>query len=379
MSDPQLQPEAEPHPQKRPRLAFAPISAIERLPEEERWLVEGFLSASSLTVLAASPKAGKTWLVLALAAAVATGTQAMGRYQVGSPGRVLLFAAEDDPRSIRERMESLCAGQNLQLTADLAVDIITADSLKIDTPEDRELLEELLLDRRPRLLVLDPLVRMHSGAESSASHISEVFGYLRQLTRRHKLAIVVTHHLAKSRATGGRQPGHAMRGSGDIHAAYDHGAMLVRQDDGSVLLTLEHRTAASPDPVAYRLVSRPGGGMVFEFLQPDVDDDGPRSGRTVGGNARPVAQGTPLTERVVEVLRAAAQPLSQVAIRARLQVRNAALTEALRQLAGENRARSLGRMGGWALDSVVASESDGQAHRPNEHHQQSADRGVDPA
>lgn len=338
----------------KPRLRFTPVGSIERLPEESRWLVEGFLSAGSLTVIAAAPKVGKTYLCLALAIAVATGTQAMGRYQVGSPGRVLIFPAEDDPRAIRERMEALCLGQHLELTADLAVDLITAESLKLDDPQHREQLEELIQGQRPRLLILDPLVRLHSGAESSTQHMSELFGYLRQLTRRYQLSIVVTHHLAKSRTGAGGQPGHAMRGSGDIHAAYDHGATLVRQEDGGVLLTLEHRTAASPDPVAYRLVSRQGGGMVFDFSEPVPPEPEVVRATPSARKAVPL-EAVSLPERVLELLRAAEGPLSQVAIRSALKVRNAVLSEVLHGLSTAGRIQNLGRMGGWVVAEAAPS------------------------
>jgi hypothetical protein len=331
----------------RPRLAFSPIASIDRQPEGERWLVEGFLSAGSLTVLAASPKVGKTFVCLALAIAVATGTQAMGRYQATAPGRVMMFPAEDDPRSIRGRMEALLAGQHLPFTEDLAVDVITAESLKLDSAEDREGLEELLRLRQPRLLILDPLVRLHSGAESSSSHMSELFGYLRQLCRRYGLAIVVTHHLAKSRTGVASQPGHAMRGSGDVHAAYDHGAMLTRQEDGSVLLTLEHRSAASPDPVAYRLRAEPGGATRFEFFEPTESTSPPAPlQQSVSRVAEPHRD---LERELLEFLSAAGKPVSQVTLRRALGVRNAKLTELLHSLAGRGVLTSLGRMGGWVL------------------------------
>ena len=339
-----------------PRLSFAPIASISRLPAGERWLVDGFLSSSSLTVLAATPKAGKTWVCLALATAVATGTQALGRFQVASRGSVLVFPAEDDPRSIRERIESLCAGQHVELTDDFAVDVITAESLKLDQAEDREKLEELIALRQPKLLILDPLVRLHSGSESSASHMAELFGYLRRLQRRFQLAILVTHHVSKNR-TGATQPGQAMRGSGDIHAAYDHGATLTRQDDGSVLLTIEHRAAPSPDPMAYRLVSAASGGMTFEFFEPESEDDeapsrsrravAPRASR--GPAAAPPPEARPLVDVVLGALREAAAPVSQSSLRKRLRVRNESLTQALRSLETQGLIESLGRMGGWRV------------------------------
>jgi hypothetical protein len=333
----------------RPRLSFSPISAIDRQPAGERWLVEGFLTAGSLTVLAASPKVGKTFVCLALAIAVATGTQAMGRYQAIAPGRVMMFPAEDDPRSIRSRMEALLVGQGLQFTEDLAVDVITAESLKLDSAEDRVGLEELLRLRQPRLLILDPLVRLHSGAESSSSHMSELFGYLRQLCRRYELAIVVTHHLAKSRTSGASQPGHAMRGSGDVHAAYDHGAMLTRQEDGSVLLSLEHRSAASPDPVAYRLRAEPGGATRFEFFEPEpeLEDQVPAAKPVAAEAAR--EPGRDLERQVLDLIAGAGRSISQVAMRKALGVRNAKLTELLHSLEGRGVLKSLGRMGGWVL------------------------------
>jgi hypothetical protein len=245
-------------------------------------------------------------------------------------------------------MEALLAGQNLPFTEDLAVDVITAESLKLDSAEDREGLEELLRLRRPRLLILDPLVRLHSGAESSSSHMSELFGYLRQLCRRHGLAIVVTHHLAKNRTGGASQPGHAMRGSGDVHAAYDHGAMLTRQEDGSVLLTLEHRSAASPDPVAYRLRAEPGVATRFEFFEPTESAISPApTHQPSAPRAAPTSRD--LERELLEFLSAAGKPVSQVTLRKALGVRNAKLTELLHSLAGRGLLTSLGRMGGWVL------------------------------
>lgn len=338
----------------RPRLAFAPVASIERLPEGERWVVDDLVSGSSLTVLGAAPKTGKTWVCLGLAVAVATGTQAMGRYQVGNPGRVLLLHAEDDPRSIRERIESLCAGQHLQLTEDLPVDVITEESLKLDNQQHREMLEELIRQRGPRLVVLDPLVRLHTGPESSSSHMAELFGYLRTLTRRYQISIVVTHHLAKNRATGGAQLGQALRGSGDIHAAYDHGLALVRREDGTVLMRVEHRAAASPEPVAYRLVSKPGRGIVFEFVPVEAGEE--QASAPLAPKQPQVSSAAPLSERVLEFLRAAEGPLSQVAIRSALRVRNAALSEVLHGLLRAGKIHNLGRMGGWVLGETKQAE-----------------------
>lgn len=339
------------------RLPFARIGDIQRLPEGERWLVDGFLTGSSITVLASTPKAGKTWVALALAVGVASGTPALGRFHVPSPGPVLLFHAEDDSRAVRERIESIAMGQGIAFEA-LPIHVITAESLRLDNPTDRANLEELLDHLRPRLLVLDPLVRLHSGAESYVGHIAELFGYLRQLQRRFGVAILLTHHVAKNRS-GSTQPGQAMRGSGDIHAAYDHGASLQRRDDGSVLLCLEHRSAPSPDPIAFRLHSKPGGATSFDIIDdPFADDPEPGVRHEVPRASAPARAPTvSVHDQVLALLGGEARPLSQVAIRKALQVRNEKLTAVLRDLEQQGRIRNLGRMKGWCLEPVGGGES----------------------
>lgn len=328
------------------RLVVARIADIERMPEAERWLIDGFLTGGSITVLAASPKTGKTWVALALAVGVASGAPALGRFHVPSPGPVLLFHAEDDSRAVRERIESIAVGQGLALES-LAIHAIRSERLRLDDPEDRRALEALLSELRPKLLVLDPLVRLHAGAESYVGHIAELFGYLRVLQRQFGVAILLTHHLAKNRSGGGE----AMRGSGDIHAAYDHGATLARQADGSVILRLEHRCAPRPDPIAFRIVSQAGGGTVFELVELAQEEATPeRTPRRLSGAAvQPAKADVSLPDQVLAELRRAGQPLSQVAIRKALQVRNETLTKVLRELQASGAVHHLGRMGGWAV------------------------------
>ena len=361
MSEEHEAPESEPERPSAPRLPYSHIGNVAKLPEGERWLVDGFLAGSSITVLASTPKAGKTWVALGIAVGVASGAPALGRFHVPAPGPVLLFHAEDDSRAVRERIESIALGQGLTFE-DLPIHVITATSLKIDSEEDRASLEELLEHLHPKLLVLDPLVRLHSGAESYVGHMAELFGYLRELQRRFGVAILLTHHVAKNRSGGGSaQPGQAMRGSGDIHAAYDHGATLVRQADGSVILTLEHRSAPSPDPIAFRIVSRPGGSTSFDVVDlaaASEDEDRPAP-RRVATAPRPRPE-LSIHEQVLGLLERAGSPLSQVSIRKTLQVRNETLTAVLRDLEAKGTIQNLGRMQGWCLapgDAAAASSA----------------------
>ena len=94
---------------------------------------------------------------------------------------------------------------------------------------------------RPALLLLDPLVRLHSLDENSASDISSLLGFLRASTA--ELALVLVHHMERSR----RNLGQSLRG--DLHAWTDSACYLVRRPDDRLQLTVEHRSAPAPDPL----------------------------------------------------------------------------------------------------------------------------------
>ena len=46
----------------------------------------------------------------------------------------------------------------------------------------------------PRLLVLDPLVRLHGVDENAVADIAPILGFLRYLQRRFGTAVLLVHH-----------------------------------------------------------------------------------------------------------------------------------------------------------------------------------------
>jgi hypothetical protein len=252
-------PRVEPPPGRRkmsvsadPTLAVVRVGEITGTEGQRRWLVEGLWGEASVGVIGGAPKSAKTWLGLDLALSVATGTACLGRYAVPQPGPALVYLAEDALPVVRQRIEGMARHRGLDLAA-VAVYVITAPVLRLDRDPDRTRLWETTRRLRPRLLLLDPLVRLHGIDENHAGEVAELLAYFRALQRQLELSVLLVHHTRKN-APGGVAAGQGLRGSGDIHAFGDSNLYLRRTQE-HLVLSSEHRAAPASAPVTLELVT----------------------------------------------------------------------------------------------------------------------------
>ncbi len=239
------------------------IDQIHREENAQRWLVEQLWGDSSVGVIGGAPKCSKTWLGLDLALSVATGTPCLGRYPVPRPGPVLIYLAEDALVSVRERVEGIAQHRGLELVG-VDLHVITAPSLRLDRPPHQNRLLETAERLRPRLLLLDPLVRLHGVDENSAREVAELLAYFRLLQRRLDLSVILVHHTRKN-AAGGVAAGQGLRGSSDLHAFGDSNLYLRRVRQRLVLLS-EHRAAAASPTVTLELVAHDAAAIHLEVV-----------------------------------------------------------------------------------------------------------------
>src|SRR5277367_5583632 len=228
------------------------VGEIQSQENAQRWLVEGLWGASSVGVIGGAPKCAKTWLGLDMALSVATGTACLGKYAVPEPGPALIYLAEDALLVVRERVAGMARHRGLDL-AGVEVHVITAPVLRLDRGPDRTRLWETTKRFRPRLLVLDPLVRLHGIDENHAGEVAELLAYFRSLQRQFDLSVLLVHHTRKN-AAAGAAAGQGLRGSSDIHAFGDSNLYLRRTRE-HLVLSSEHRAAPASAPVYLELVA----------------------------------------------------------------------------------------------------------------------------
>ena len=293
-------------------LPHQPAHRLDLRAEERRWLVTGLWAEEAVGIIGGEPKCCKSFLALDLAVAVAAGVPCLRRFPVTRPGRVLLYAAEDALHIVRQRLEGLCLAAGVQLSS-LDVQVITSPTLRLDLEADRANLDETVAKLQPRLLVLDPFVRLHRIDENASGEVAPLLACLRELQRRHAVAVALVHHAKKG---GGRaRAGQALRGSSEFHAWGDSNLYLRRQGD-DLTLTVEHRAAASVPAIPLVLAER-GAALALEVLD-----------RTP--TAEPITSS--VDERITQALAAATGPVPLAELRTACRVRNATLRERLAAL-----------------------------------------------
>ena len=301
-------------------MSLLPVEPAYRLAErgeEHRWLVTGLWSEQAVGIVGGEPKCCKSFLALDLAVAVASGTPCLRRFVVPTAGRVLLYAAEDALHIVRHRLDGIAAAAGVAL-ADLDIQVITAPVLRLDLAADRRNLAETVDRLRPRLLILDPFVRLHRIDENASGEVAPLLAYLRELQRRHGVAVLVVHHAKKGGA--GVRAGQALRGSSEFHAWGDSN-LYLRRDRDELSLTVEHRAAPSPRPLIVELAQQ-GLALALEVVE----------------RAKPVAAAAPsLDERITTALAEAQEALPFADLRAKCRVRAATLHQRIGLLATAGR------------------------------------------
>jgi hypothetical protein len=180
------------------QLDIVPVSAVET--EFVDWLFKPYIPVGKLTLLEGDPESGKTYVALALSAAVTTGRgldfeiPVLGKSQlVGEPANVVYFSAEDGiGDTIKPRFASL-GGDERRLH-------VAKDGAAGFTLSQIDRLDEVLSGLKPVLLVIDPLqaflganVDMHR-----ANQVRPVLSPLSSLAEKHRCAILLIRHLNKS-------------------------------------------------------------------------------------------------------------------------------------------------------------------------------------
>ncbi len=230
------------------------------------FLVKPLIPVGSIGFQGAGKGAGKTWLALTLAVAVATGKPFLGRFPIPEPRDVVYVALEGQRANLRDRIGAIARGMGIDPDCDELNRLhmlYKPHPIDLRDPGITALMVRDVLDRRPALVVIDVLRSAAKVSESNegASDFAEVMGNLRPLVEA-DCAVMVAHHFTKPNdATSKRQAGDRMSGSGALFGHADFGLFITAYDRDARTMTLESyvRDGAEVPELTVRLVGDGSG------------------------------------------------------------------------------------------------------------------------
>jgi hypothetical protein len=174
----------------KPKILSAPELMALDLPDP-RWAVVDVIP-EGMSILAGRPKSGKSWLMLGVGVAVASGGRALGRVAV-QEGDVLMLALEDSEKRLQQRLEIVLAGSAPPPRLDIAREWARGESgvAQLDA----------WLKEHPqaRLVIIDTLAKFRARANHERGYSDDYADLepLQQLAIKYQVAVVVVHHQRK--------------------------------------------------------------------------------------------------------------------------------------------------------------------------------------
>jgi hypothetical protein len=230
------------------------------------WLVEDLIVDQALIAAVGRWKTTKSYGMLDLCIAIATGRPAFGALTIPNPGPVVFVNEESGQAALWRRLDALCRGRAINPEELRGRLHLAANArAKLDDPHWQNELLALGRELRPRLFCFDPLARMKAPDrdESAQLGMASVIEFWRQLRAETAAAVALVHHTGHT--------GNHMRGSSDLESAWET-RLAWKRDGQSQFVTIEseHREAEAAGTIEYRIDwDHDTRSMRFELQQDD--------------------------------------------------------------------------------------------------------------
>lgn len=237
---------------RRKALERFPIQKIGQIQlKAPKWLGYHAIEEGAIGAVIGESGAGKSFVVLSLALAVATGRVWNSRPTVQGP---VLYIAGEGREGIIRRVH----GWAILNHADLpSIQLYIAPGVNLTDPESMRIvelaLEEIAETATPKLIVIDTWATCLQGDENSVSDTSKGLAALASLAAPYHAAVLIVHHV------GHGDKGRA-RGSSALHAAMDMVHLVERREDGILQVSnVKSKDTELAAPLAFQLQTVPLG------------------------------------------------------------------------------------------------------------------------
>lgn len=228
--------------------AILPIVDISRkLASISRDFVLPGLPSGKVAILSAPGGTGKSFLLLEMALSVAAGEPVIAGIAPDAAGPVRYVSFEEDETDIHNRLVALF--QTFSISPPVETFFPSAlEGENLPLIKNAEKNEEAIkylesICEGMRLVILDPLSRLHESDENSNSEMKKLMQILISTARKTRCAIIVAHHTSKSAV---------LNGHGSLQQSARGASCLV--DDPRLVVTLSKKNKSNDEEDDDKLV-----------------------------------------------------------------------------------------------------------------------------
>jgi len=206
------------------RFQFQPVhefSSAEALP----WIIKGVLPKAGLGVVYGASGSGKSFAILDMCFAIATGAPWRGHKT--KQGRVAYVAAEG-AQGFRKRLAAYAMHHTLDLATVPMVVLDGAPNL-MDIKDTKDLAEGIISAGGVEVIIIDTLAQTTPGAnENAGEDIGKAIAHCKRLHELTGAMVILIHHSGKDQSKGAR-------GWSGLRAAADAELEVVREGDSRMI------------------------------------------------------------------------------------------------------------------------------------------------
>lgn len=208
---------------------YLPTKSIKQYVEEPvpeiEWLVPDLIPGRGITIFGGTSGSMKSWAGMQLSLACAAGKDFLNQFSCKKVP-VLYIDEENGDVTMPNRFNRLIKGHDYNYQ-DMELNFSVFNNITLDDVLGKTKLRQLIDKFKPRLVIIDSMVRCIDGQEDKASDVKRIFENLKEFSNM-GIAFVILHHTVKS--NGKTMEG--LRGSGDF-AAFAECVIMFSKSGGN--------------------------------------------------------------------------------------------------------------------------------------------------
>ena len=222
------------------------------------WVVQGLIPKSGITILGGDSGSYKTFVAMHIACCIAEGLPVFGHFQT-TKGKVIYIDEENGKIVIKSRLLKIVPDGSYNIDN---VAYVSDKNIKLDDVNWKKRLEDLIMEFKPDLIIIDSMVRFFSGSENSSDDVKKIFDMIKYFKAKYNAAWLILHHTRKGHGKKGKDD---LRGSGDF-AAFVDAVSIINKENNQITITQSKNRHQIPIPdFGVEVINKEDKTLVFEY------------------------------------------------------------------------------------------------------------------